>query len=101
MTQTELVELIVDTARSVAAEQGLETNVELTRDTRLFGQGGLLDSLALVSLVVAVEQGVEEKFGARVELADDKALSQKNSPYRTVGTLADYAFGQIKTPGAG
>ncbi len=101
MNREELTELIIDTTRSVMAEQQLELDGPLSRDTRLFGQNGLLDSLAFVSLVIAVEQGIEERFGARVELADDKALSQKNSPYRSIGTLADYAYGQMDSaPGA-
>jgi acyl carrier protein len=95
MTKEELTKLIIDTTGSVMAEQQLERDGVLSRDTRLFGQDGLLDSLAFVSLVIAVEQGIEERFGTRVELADDKALSQKNSPYRSIGTLVDYAFEQL------
>jgi len=40
---------------------------------------------------VAVEQTIEDKYGASISLADEKALSQRNSPYRTVGSLAEYA----------
>lgn len=94
MTIEELTGLIVSTTSDLAAEQGFEVTDGLSADTRLFGEQGLLDSLALVALVIAVEQAVEDKFGVRVELADDKALSQKNSPYRTIGTLAAYAAQQ-------
>jgi acyl carrier protein len=96
MTLNDLTQLIIDTTRSIAEEQSLELTEELSAETRLFGSKGLLDSLALVSLVIAVEQGIEEKFGVNVELADDKALSQKNSPYRSIGTLAAYALQQFE-----
>ncbi len=92
----QILPFIIETTRSIAEEQGIEVSGELDEATRLFGEGGLLDSLALVSLVLAVEQGIEEKFGARVEIADDKALSQKNSPYRTIGTLAAYAAQELE-----
>ena len=59
-------------------------------ETTLFGAGGVLDSIALVGLIVAVEQQVEEDLGAALTLADAKALSQKRSPFRTVGSLTDY-----------
>lgn len=96
MTQAELIQLIIDTTQSIAAEQNLEIDDgTLSSETRLFGQEGVLDSLALVSLVIAVEQRIEEESGTRVELADEKALSQKSSPYRSIGTLADYAFRQL------
>lgn len=89
-------DLIIETTHAIVQEQGLELAEALSRDTRLFGQNGLLDSLALVSLVIAVEQGIEEKYGVRVELADDKALSQKHSPYRSIATLSDYALTQLQ-----
>lgn len=94
MTIDELTQLIIATTRDLAAEQDLQLTEELNAQTRLFGENGLLDSLALVALVIAVEQAIEEKFGTTVELADDKALSQKNSPYRTIGALAAYAAQQ-------
>jgi acyl carrier protein len=56
----------------------------------LFGRGSSLDSLGLVSLIVDVERLFEEEHGVVLTLADDKAMSQKASPFRTVETLADY-----------
>jgi acyl carrier protein len=91
----ELTMLIVASTRELAAEQGIELDREPGPDTRLFGEGGLLDSMALVSLVIAVEQAIEEKYGIGVALADEKALSQRSSPYRTIGTLASYAAGEL------
>ena len=59
-------------------------------ETVLFGRGFGLDSLGLVSLIVDIERLLEEEHGVVLTLADDKAMSQKTSPFRTVGTLADY-----------
>jgi D-alanine--poly(phosphoribitol) ligase subunit 2 len=87
----DLVPLIVKTLRDV--NEGTERSLpeELGADTPLFGRNGVLDSLGLVSLVVAVEQEIERAFGLAVSLADEKAMSQTSSPYRTVGALAGYA----------
>lgn len=91
----ELTTLIIDATRELGTEQGIEISQALDADTRLFGEGGLLDSMALVSLVIAVEQAVEEKYDTTVALADEKALSQRSSPYRTIGTLAAYAAQEL------
>lgn len=91
----ELTQIIIAATRELGAEQGIDVAPELTPETRLFGEGGLLDSMALVSLVIAVEQAVEEKYQVSVALADEKALSQRSSPYRTIGTLAAYAAQQL------
>lgn len=76
--------------------QGLDAPSEIGPDTRLFGKDGLLDSMALVSMVMSLEQEIAEQFGAEIALADDKALSQKHSPFRTVGSLVAYANGEIE-----
>jgi len=59
-------------------------------DTVLYGNGGKLDSLDLINLIVAVEQNIEDEFDVPVTLADERAVSQEHSPFRTVGSLVDY-----------
>lgn len=65
-------------------------SIEAGENAGLYGLGGVLDSLGLVTLIVAVEQAIEDELGETISLADEKAMSQKNSPFRTIGTLADY-----------
>lgn len=59
-------------------------------DTKLFGGNGVLDSLALVSFIADIEEKVSEDYGKNIVLADEKAMSQKVSPFRTVETLSAY-----------
>lgn len=54
------------------------------------GESGQLDSLSLVTLCVAIEQKIEDKFQTPIMIADERALSQKKSPFLTIKTLADY-----------
>ena len=42
--------------------------------------------------MVAVEQKIEDVFGKSINLADDKAMSQKNSPFQTVETFVNYIY---------
>ena len=72
-----------------------ERRLKKSAGTALFGHAGALDSLGLVNLIVAVEQAVEDELGASVTLADEKAMSQSASPFRTVGTLAAYVWRQL------
>jgi len=59
-------------------------------ETHLYGRKGHLDSLALVNLLADVEQRVADDLGKAIVLADERAMSQKRSPFATAGTLADY-----------
>lgn len=97
----ELITAIIGCAREVAEREGITLPADFGADTRLFGRQGLFDSLGLVSLVVSVEEAIEDRFGAVVSLADERAMSQARSPFRTVRALAEYASGLIEAPAAG
>ena len=92
----ELMSLIVKAVREVGEHRDVSLPSTMDGETPLFGREGFLDSLGLVTLVVAVEQAIEDELGVSVSLADDRALSQRTSPYRTVGALADYADALIQ-----
>lgn len=59
-------------------------------DSVLLGPSGNLDSLALVSLIISVEENIEEEFGIMVTVTDDLTMSGELSPFRTVGNLVDH-----------
>jgi len=94
--KSELVSLLVKAVREVGELGSAPLPPTMDGETPLFGREGFLDSLGLVTLMVAVEQAIEDELGVSVSLADERALSQRTSPYRTVGTLADYASTLIR-----
>ena len=85
-----IIDLIFDTIDKFNKEYSDEIQLEKSFNTALLGQGSKLDSLGLINLIVAVEQNVEDKFDITITLADERAMSQEISPFRTVGSLADY-----------
>ena len=91
MTVRERTEKVVlramqDTNQQLPPQSRLEISLEAV----LFGPSGRLDSLGLVNLIMEVEQGIQDEFSNSITLADEKALSQKNSPFLTARTLIDY-----------
>jgi len=86
----DMVTLVIEMAKEILEAEGVAPN-GLDAKTQLFGEEGVFDSMGLVSLIVAVEQEIEDRFGKSVALADERALSRSSSPYRTVETLAQYA----------
>lgn len=61
-------------------------------DTLLYGGNSGVDSITLVNVVSAVEQHIYEATGVEVLLASEAAMSRRNSPYRSLGALAEYAI---------
>jgi len=90
----DLDELSQSCLREVASEEGFDLPA-LTAQTELFGEEGLLDSMALVSLVTGVEEAIEQKAGVTGSMADERAMSQSRSPFQSIGSLAAYAAERI------
>jgi acyl carrier protein len=59
---------------------------------RLFGEQGEFDSLGLVQVILEVEDRVEERYGVRLTIASEKAMSRGASPFRTVRSLAEFCL---------
>lgn len=74
----------------LAEELGYDNLRSVTADTPLFGGPDGIDSLSLVRLVAEIEREVEHRMNVRVLLADERAMSRRNSPFRTVDTLAEF-----------
>jgi D-alanine--poly(phosphoribitol) ligase subunit 2 len=87
----ELETLIIEIAEEMNQNLTNKIPVELGSRAPLYGKDGVLDSLALVSLIVAVEQAIEDQFSISVTLASENAMSQKHSPFQTIGSLTEYA----------
>ena len=71
-------------------KEELEETIELSLDSKLFGGGGPLDSMALVNLIVDLEELIEDDYGKTITLADEKAMSRRTSPFSRVQNLIDY-----------
>ncbi|MCW0185078.1 hypothetical protein OJP00_00665 [Campylobacter lari] len=88
---------IIQTLRSTADEYEVEELKTANENTKLYnGFGGCLDSLALVSLVVDLEELLSEEFNKEIILADEKMMSARNSPFKDVESLTDYIVKKLQ-----
>lgn len=83
--------LIVKIAQEFTDQNETTISTQLNGETPLFGPAGIVDSVGLVSIIVALEQAIEDEVGVSISLADEDAMSQHTNPYETIGTLARYA----------
>ncbi|MBM3560235.1 MAG: acyl carrier protein [Alphaproteobacteria bacterium] len=98
-TRDQVLALIYDAIDELNDTLEPDRRLARTPATQLFGENGELDSFGLVTLIVGVELRLGERFGVPVTLADERAMSQRNSPFRSVGTLADYSIGLLQDTG--
>ena len=68
-------------------------------DVALIGKDARVDSLGLVNLIVLVEEKIQQRFGVGITLVDERAMSQSKSPFRTLGSLAEFVEEQLADHG--
>lgn len=85
-----ILKLTLETVKEIGEDQDNQNLIEASEDTRLFGEN--LDSMGIVFLVTDLEGRISEEFDVDLTLADERAMSQKTSPFRSVKTLANYVY---------
>lgn len=91
MTKEErITQAIFNAVDTVNQGRAASQQVEKSHDAVLLGAGGVLDSLGLVNLIVAIEEGIQDEFGVTVNIADEQARAQATSPFTTIQALTGY-----------
>jgi acyl carrier protein len=90
MNRQEIEELILTTLKEVLDALDGQRPDTLGKDTIIFGANGLLDSMGLVTFITDLEDRIEEEFGTALILTDERAMSQRKSPFKTVSFLGQY-----------
>lgn len=93
MNRTEILKIVVESFEDFAETESI--SIEVNESTPLMGSGSVIDSLGLVTLLVDVEGRLADE-DVEISIISEKAMSQKNSPFVSVGTLADYISEQVQ-----
>jgi acyl carrier protein len=92
MNQQEVFTTVLEAVAEFNEQLDAEHKLELDAETRLLGRSSKLDSFGLVNLIILVEEKLYDKFDKSITLADERAMSQEHSPFRSVQSLADYVY---------
>jgi acyl carrier protein len=89
ITETAVQDVVLEAMRltNLARESGAQ--LEVSAEAPIFGPDSALDSLGLVALLLDIEDGLRA-IGGDVVLSDERAMSQKRSPFRSVPALVAY-----------
>ena len=91
MTSKILIQEIIFDSLKNLNEELLENNKrEITIESPLSGIHGTFDSMALVNLILEVEDTINVKFNTNIMIVDEKALAKENSPFKTVAAFVNY-----------
>jgi acyl carrier protein len=90
LKEEQILKIILQSLTSLNEELDDKKKFQVNKNTKLFGPGAPLDSLALVSVIVDVEGEVSKEVGHTISLTDDYAMSQTVSPFNNVQTLLNF-----------
>lgn len=88
--QSKIEAIIIKTLKNLADEFEYEGLENPNAQSAIYGGGGGLDSLSLVSFITDLEQTLSDELGLEVILASEKTMSMRNSPFKDVATLTSY-----------
>lgn len=88
--KNKIKEIIIEVLASLNEDLKKETLNNPTDDTKLYGSNEALDSVALVMLITDLEDRISDEFQSDIVLADEKAMSQRTSPFRNIKSLTIY-----------
>lgn len=92
MTRDAILQEIYRAIRRANELREADEQLSCEEGAPLYGEGGKLDSLGLVSLVLDVEEAINAITGVHLVLADERSVSQRRSPFRDVRSLADHVM---------
>ena len=96
MKKGKIQEIIFEALEMVNQSRGENEKIPVSAQTALFGNDGYLDSMGLVSLLIDIEESLQGE-GVFLSLSDERAMSEKNSPFRDVPSLTEYILRLVGT----
>ena len=90
-----IIQSIMDAVDEINERYPDEKKLPKSVDTILTGESGKLDSLGLVTFIVAVEERIQNDLGITISLADE--IGKVDGALRTAETLADYIANELQS----
>ena len=95
MNKEKLIDVILTELKVICEENGIDSG-DIDGDTMLFGGSALIDSLALVGLIIKVEEYVFEKTGKEIQVIDEEAIiTDSTTPFKNAVTLAELVLEKL------
>ncbi len=90
MEKKKIIQAIFSAIDEVNQELPEREQLNKSVDTVLLGESSPLDSLGLVTLIVVLEERIEDEFDEVIALADDEAFSDEKGPFANVNALTNH-----------
>ena len=90
ITTDDILAIIYDCVDDINRQLPDGVTLSKTPETRLFGEGGVLDSLGLITLLVCIEEALQAKRGIHCVILEEEAMANPEGQYHSIKRLADW-----------
>jgi acyl carrier protein len=95
-TKNDVVRVVIESLKVIRPD----ADTVFGADTQLVGPGAVLDSVGLVTLLVAVEENLDNAVDLSASFLQPDDSEETADPFSTVGSLADHITGLMAGRGA-
>ena len=99
MNESEIRDLVLRAMENINLARTPGSHLQIAPEAVIFGAESPLDSLGLVSLLIDIEESLQD-HGHSVTLSDARAMSESRSPFRSVPALVTYIGERIQSASA-
>ena len=92
MERSQIQDIVLRAIERINLSRRPDDQLDVRPDGSIFGPDSRLDSLGLVTLLIDVEEALQDA-GLDVTLNDARAMSATRSPFRNVPSLVDFIMG--------
>ena len=85
-----MLAIVLEALAELNSQRSPDEQISDAHGAPLFGAEAKLDSLGLVTLLLEIEDRVRTRFDVAITLADERAMSETRSPFRTIAALVEY-----------
>ena len=90
------IEKVIEVMKSLGIGSGSSLDASFT----LMGSASSVDSQSLLKILLGLEEVAEDELSSEFDWMTDAAFSEKRSPFRTIGSLAEFFAAQVNAAGA-
>ena len=90
-----ILQSIYSTVEELNRQLPDEQQLPQSPDTIIVGDGGILDSLGVITFLVALEDRLSRDTGNSVTLLDEGLISEPDGPLKTIGCIEQFITGKL------
>ena len=87
-----IIDIIFSSIREVNEQQPNENRLKLDKKEFLVSDKSNIDSLGLITLLVNIEDKINKSYNLKLNLLEEKFISDKETPFETIDELAEWLY---------